>query len=75
MAQVPLSEHDDVVKALSSDRTYQPFRVAILPWRAWRCRMITDAKRTKAVNEDFAVADISVANQIAPVCTPNRRLP
>ena len=70
MAQVPLPEHDDVVKALSSDRTYQTLRVAILPGRASRCRMITDAKRTKAANENFVVVGISVADQIARCVLP-----
>jgi hypothetical protein len=32
--------------------------------------MITDAKRTKAVNENFAVAGISVADQIARCVLP-----
>ena len=31
MAQVPLSEHDDMVKALPADRADQTLRIAILP--------------------------------------------
>ena len=63
MTQVPLSEHDDVVKALSSDRTYQPPRVAILPGRTWRCRMIAAAKGTKAANEKWADFNAQAAPQ------------
>jgi hypothetical protein len=35
--QVPFAEHDEVIKALSPDRSDHPFSVGILPWRA-RCR-------------------------------------
>jgi len=35
--QVPFAQDDDVVKALSPDRSDHPFNVGILPWRAW-CR-------------------------------------
>ena len=31
MTQVPLPEHDDVVKALPADRANQTLRIAILP--------------------------------------------
>ena len=35
MPQVPLAEHDDMVKALPADRANQALRIAILPGRAW----------------------------------------
>jgi hypothetical protein len=35
MTEVPLSEHDDVVKAFPSDRTDQSFGTSILPRGAW----------------------------------------
>jgi hypothetical protein len=35
MTEVPLSEHDDVVKAFPSDRTDQSFGTSILPQGAW----------------------------------------
>jgi len=31
MSEVPLSEHNNVVKAFPSDRTDQPFGISILP--------------------------------------------
>ena len=31
VTQVPLSDHDDVVKALPADRANQTLRIAILP--------------------------------------------
>src|SRR5258705_9113458 len=36
VTEVPLAEHNNVVKALPSDRTDQPFGISILPRGAWR---------------------------------------
>ncbi|SHI05452.1 cytochrome o ubiquinol oxidase operon protein cyoD [Bradyrhizobium erythrophlei] len=38
-----LAEHNNVVKALPSDRTDQPFGISVLPWGARRCRPVTNA--------------------------------
>src|ERR1700686_436978 len=38
MMEVSLAEHNNVVKALPSDRTDQPFGISVLPWGARRCR-------------------------------------
>jgi hypothetical protein len=38
MTEVSLAEHNNVVKALPSDRTDQPFGISVLPWGARRCR-------------------------------------
>jgi hypothetical protein len=40
MAEVPFAEHDGMVKAIPSDRTDQPLRISVLPWRPWRNRSI-----------------------------------
>jgi hypothetical protein len=32
MVQVTLAEHHDMVEALASDRSDQPFNMTILPW-------------------------------------------
>ena len=32
MTKMPLAEHNNVVKALPSDRTDQSFSIAVLPW-------------------------------------------
>jgi hypothetical protein len=34
VAQVALAEDDDMIKEFPPDRANQPFRMAILPWRA-----------------------------------------
>src|SRR5262245_36864068 len=70
MAEVPLAKHDDMVKAISADRTNQPLRICILPWRPRRNRSIPDAHRSKTTEEDIAIDAIPIANDIS-----RRRLP
>jgi hypothetical protein len=43
MTEVSLAEHNNVVKALPSDRTDQPFGISVLPWGVRRCRPVTNA--------------------------------
>jgi hypothetical protein len=64
VAQVLLAEHDDMVETLLADRADQALRIAILPRRAWRCRMIPNAERADATDEDIAVATIAITDQI-----------
>src|SRR5258707_15353695 len=59
MSEVPLSEHNNVVKAFPSDRTDQPFGVSILPRGA-----VANAHRSKSSDEDIAIGLIAIANQI-----------
>jgi hypothetical protein len=35
MAQMPFAEHNNMVKTIPSDRTDQPLRISVLPWRPW----------------------------------------
>src|SRR6266851_7266970 len=44
MSEVPLSEHNNVVKAFPSDRTDQPFGISILPRGAWRANATDHAQ-------------------------------
>jgi hypothetical protein len=43
LAQVPLAEYDNMVKAFPPERANQPFHMAILPGRAWRNWPIANA--------------------------------
>jgi hypothetical protein len=43
MTEVSLAEHNNVVKALPSDRPDQPFGISVLPWGVRRCRPVTNA--------------------------------
>src|SRR5258707_523021 len=54
MSEVPLSEHNNVVKAFASDRTDQPFGTSILPRGAWRRWSVANAHRSKSSDEDIA---------------------
>jgi cation diffusion facilitator family transporter len=40
MAKMPLAEHNNMVKTIPSDRTDEPLRISVLPWRPWRGRPI-----------------------------------
>ena len=46
-----LTCHDDVVQAFPADRADQAFRIAVLPRRACRGRMIADAKGMNSPDE------------------------
>ncbi len=64
MTEVPLSEHNNVVKAFPSDRTDQPFGTSILPRGAWRRWSVANANRSKSSDEDIAIGPIAIADQI-----------
>src|SRR5258708_4503455 len=64
VTEVPLSEHNNVVKAFPSDRTDQPFGVSILPRGAWRRWSVANAHRSKSLDEDIAIGLIAIADQI-----------
>src|ERR1700686_3127413 len=64
MSEVPLSEHNNVVKAFPSDRTDQPFGISILPRGAWRRWSVANAHRSKSSDEDIAIGPIAIADQI-----------
>jgi hypothetical protein len=55
LAQVPLAENHDMVEAFPPERANQPFRMPILPWRAWRNRLITNAHGTKPPGENLRI--------------------
>src|ERR1700687_3319213 len=64
VTEVPLSEHNNVVKAFPSVRTDQPFGVSILPRGAWRRWSVANAHRSKSSDEDIAIGLIAIADQI-----------
>ena len=62
VAQVSLAEDDDMIKAFPSDRTDQPFNVAVLPGRLWRGWLVTNAHDAKPPFEKRAVDAVAVAD-------------
>src|ERR1700745_1144915 len=65
VTEVPLAEHNNVVKAFPSDRTHQPFSISILPRGARRCRSIADAYRSESADKDLTIGPVPVTNEIA----------
>ena len=63
MTKMPLAEHNNVVKALPSDRTDQSFSIAVLPWGTRRRRSIANAHGSKSSDEDLAIGPISITDQ------------
>src|SRR5664279_5037586 len=65
MTEVSLAEHNNVVKALPSDRTDQTFGRSVLPWGARRCRPVANAHSSKSSDEDLTIGPIPVTDQVA----------
>jgi hypothetical protein len=64
MAEMLFAEHNNMVKTIPSDRTDEPLRISVLPWRSWRDRPIPYAHCAKPLNDDSAVHAIPIANDI-----------
>ena len=43
VTEMPLAEHNNMVKALASDRTDESLSKSVLPWGTWRRRSIANA--------------------------------
>src|SRR5262249_33794279 len=73
MAEMPFAKHNDMVKTAPSDRTDEPLRISILPWRPYRDRTISYAHCSKTHDDDIAIDAIPVANDISGVCGSRKR--
>src|SRR5215204_3618822 len=62
--KMPFPKDDHVVKAIPSDRSDEPLRISVLPWRSRRDRSVAYAHGTNAPNEDLSIGRIPVANEI-----------
>src|SRR6267142_195917 len=65
MAEMPLPEHDNMVKTFPPDRTDRPFTIPVLPRRSWRGRPIPNAHRPKAADEDVTVDGVAVTDDVS----------
>ena len=65
MAEMPLVEHDNVVKTFPPDRTDRPFTISVLPRRSRRGWPIPNAHRPKAADEDVTVDGVAVTNDVS----------
>ena len=73
MAKVSLAKHNDVVNAIPPDRSDEPLRTSVLPWRSCCDWPISYAHRPKPAEKGVAIEAIPVANEISgrlspPVC-------
>ena len=69
-AQVTFSEHDQMVEAFPPDRADQSLRVAVLPGRRGRDRLVPNAHGAKPAPDCRAVNPVLVPDYIAWVCVP-----
>jgi hypothetical protein len=72
-AKVPLAKHEDMVKAILSDRSDEPLRTSVLLWRSWCYRPISNTHGSKSAEKGMAIGAIPIANDISrsllpPVC-------
>src|SRR6266478_285231 len=65
MAEMPLAEHDNVVKTFPPDRTDRPFTISVLPRRSRRGWPVPNAHRPKAADEDVTVDGVAVTNDVS----------
>jgi hypothetical protein len=60
-----LAQDNDVVQALTPDRSDQPFGKAILPGRGWCGRLVPDAHGAQSACDDGTIDAIPVADHVA----------
>src|SRR5258708_1460197 len=65
MAEMPLAEHENVVKTFPPDRNDRPFAISVLPRRSRRGWPIPNAHRPKATDEDVTVDRVAVTNDVS----------
>src|SRR5262245_60017077 len=65
MTEMPFAEHNNMVKAIPSDRTNQPLRIPVLPRRPWRDRPIPYTHCSKPLDDDIAIDAVPIANDIS----------
>src|SRR4030081_3076655 len=65
MPEMPLAEHDNVVKTFPPDRTDRPFTISVLPRRSRRGWPIPNIHRPKAADEDVTVDGVAVTNDVS----------
>ncbi len=65
MAEMPFAEHNNMVKTIPSDRTDEPLRISVLPWRPWRDRPIPYTHCSKPLDDDIAIDAVSITNDVS----------
>src|SRR6266478_7355616 len=65
VTEMPLAEHNNMVKALPSDRTDESLSKSVLPWGTWRRRSIANAHWSKSSDEELTKDPVPIADQLA----------
>src|SRR5437764_8154393 len=74
MAEMAFAEHKDMVETIPPDRTDEPLRISILPWRPCRARTIPYAHCSKTPDDDITVDAIPVAKRCIVVFAASRKI-
>src|SRR5712672_850216 len=72
--QMHLAQDNDVVHALTPDRSDQPFGKAVLPGRGWRGRLVPDAHGAQSACDDAAIDPIPIADEVTRSLIPRKCL-
>ena len=62
---MPLPKRHDMVEALASDRSDQPFNMTVLPRRTWRDRPISDAHGSQPTCDRDTIGGVTIADEVA----------
>jgi len=73
-AQMHLTQHNEMVQALTPDRSDQPFGKAILPRRGRRIRHISDAHGANSSRDDAAIDLVAISDEAARRLIPRKGL-
>jgi hypothetical protein len=71
---VPLTYRDNMVGALATDRSDQPFGEAVLPGRAWRNGFVTDAHSPQSASDGGTVGLVAIPDQVTRSLIPRECL-
>src|ERR1700686_2606245 len=69
-----LAQDNDVVHALTPDRSDQPFGKAVLPGRGWRGRLVPDAHGAQSACDDAAIDPTPIADEVTRSFIPRKCL-
>ena len=72
--QVLCVEHDQMIRAFTSDRPDQALNISVLPRRAERGRSVPNAHRSHVSFERTAKCSVIVANEIRRCAVPRRQV-
>jgi hypothetical protein len=60
-----LTQDNDVVHALTPNRSDQPLGNAVLPRRGWCGRLVPDAHGAQSARDDAAIDPVAIADEVA----------